>query len=180
MQHRALDMTELVDRHYSLVYRYAYRLSGSAADADDLVQEAFLTAQSKGGQIREAACARSWLCTVVRNAYLKQLRSPAHRRQRDLERSPEPAVETQAIDQNLEFDEEALQEALQELAEEFRTPLILFYLGEHSYREIAEMLQLPLGTVMSRLSRAKAWLRVRLSRTTAGSLVPVSTGISRD
>ncbi|RPI79499.1 MAG: RNA polymerase sigma factor [Planctomycetaceae bacterium] len=180
MEQRALDITELVDRHYSLVYRYAYRLSGSAADADDLVQEAFLTAQSKGGQIREAACARSWLCTVVRNAYLKQLRSPGRRRGRALDQSPEPVVEVSPAELNLDFDEEALRDALRDLAEEFRAPLLLYYFGEHSYREIADQLELPIGTVMSRLSRAKAWLRTRLSQSAANRLVPAAIGHPRE
>jgi RNA polymerase sigma-70 factor (ECF subfamily) len=56
-----------------------------------------------------------------------------------------------------------LQKALSELPESFRTPVILFFFEEFSYRDIAEQLDLPMGTVMSRLARAKAYLRRRLS-----------------
>jgi RNA polymerase sigma-70 factor (ECF subfamily) len=56
-----------------------------------------------------------------------------------------------------------LQRALQDLCEEYRTPLVLYYFGHLSYREIAAQLQVPLGTVMSRLARAKGWLRDRLT-----------------
>jgi RNA polymerase sigma-70 factor (ECF subfamily) len=56
-----------------------------------------------------------------------------------------------------------LQQALDELDEGFRTPLILFYFEEFSYRDIAEQMELPIGTVMSRLARAKAYLRAKLS-----------------
>lgn len=176
MPPRAVEMNELVDRHYAEVYRYAHRLCGSASEADDLVQEAFLTAQSKGTQIRDAAGARAWLYTVVRNAYLKQWRSPARRRGRSLDQSPEPVVERDPLELNLEFDGEALQNALLELSEEYRTPLLLYYFGDLSYREIAEQIEVPIGTVMSRLSRAKTWLRERLSADHSAVTAPVSQG----
>jgi RNA polymerase sigma-70 factor (ECF subfamily) len=62
-----------------------------------------------------------------------------------------------------EIDPAKLQQALNELDESFRTPIILFYFEEFSYRDIAEQMELPIGTVMSRLARAKAYLRSRLA-----------------
>ena len=62
-----------------------------------------------------------------------------------------------------DIDPAKLQEVLDELDESFRTPLILFYFEDFSYREIAEQMDLPIGTVMSRLARAKGYLRTRLS-----------------
>src|SRR5688572_19324002 len=70
----ALDTAELVRRHYALVYRYAYRLCGSAVDAEDLTQQAFLAAQEKLDQLREPECAKGWLCTIARHVYLKGFR----------------------------------------------------------------------------------------------------------
>ena len=61
-----------------------------------------------------------------------------------------------------EIDSEELQQILNELPEEFRTPLILFYFEEFSYREIADQINVPIGTVMSRLARGKGYLRKRL------------------
>src|SRR5207253_6809688 len=61
------------------------------------------------------------------------------------------------------IDPEQLQQALNELPEVYRTPIILFYFEEFGYREIAEQMELPIGTVMSRLARAKAYLRSRLA-----------------
>ncbi|MCE9531960.1 MAG: sigma-70 family RNA polymerase sigma factor [Planctomycetes bacterium] len=61
-----------------------------------------------------------------------------------------------------DIEPERLQEALDELPEEFRTPIILFYFEEFSYRDIAEQMDLPIGTVMSRLARAKGFLRQKL------------------
>jgi RNA polymerase sigma-70 factor (ECF subfamily) len=77
-----------------------------------------------------------------------------------LDALPEPS---DSIDEPLEFDSEKLQLALNELPEEFRFPLVLFYFQELSYQEIAAQLDVPLGTVMSRLSRGKQHLRRRLS-----------------
>lgn len=169
-----VDLNELVDRYHAELYRYAHRLCGSAAEADDLVQEAYLTAQTKGDQIRDAESARSWLYTVVRNAYLKLLRAPARRRRRPIE---DAAEQFTSGDLGPDFDAEALQNALLELNEDHRTPLLLYYFGDLSYREIADQLQVPIGTVMSRLSRAKAWLRERLGSDPASTrLVPASQG----
>ena len=176
MKHCDLDITRLVDLNYASVYRYAFRLSGSAADAEDLVQEAFLAVQAKGGQIREADSARSWLYAVVRNAYLKQLRSPGRRRGRSIELTSEPLAPPGPWEWQHDFDAEALQAALLDLPEEYRTPIVLYYFSDCSYREIADQLQVPMGTVMSRLSRAKSALRDRLSTEVPGALVPASQG----
>jgi RNA polymerase sigma-70 factor (ECF subfamily) len=150
----------LVDEHYVALYRYAYRLSGSSADAEDLTQEAFCKAQLNFGQLRDPSRAKPWLFSILRNAYLHRVR--ADRQQHcvpldgvgDLaEPLPEPLPD---------IDPERLQQALNELPEVFRTPIILYYFEDFGYRDIAEQMDLPIGTVMSRLARAKAYLRVRL------------------
>ncbi len=152
------DIRELVEQHYRLLYRFGYRLSGSAADAEDLTQQTFLTAQRKLGQLREMSSARSWLCSILRNLYLKTRRRPVTA---SLQAVPEPENDRPADPP--EFDSEALQQALNELPEEFRTPLILFYFEEFSYREIAEQMQVPMGTVMSRLARGRDQLKTKLT-----------------
>src|SRR5438045_1561353 len=65
---------DLVERHYALLYRYAFRLSGSEADAEDLTQQTYLVAQTKLDQLRDSERAKSWLCAILRNIYLKQQR----------------------------------------------------------------------------------------------------------
>src|SRR5262245_32283346 len=65
----------LVEEHYAALYRYAFRLSGTSADAEDLTQETFVKAQSHLGQLREADRARPWLFSILRNAYLHRTRS---------------------------------------------------------------------------------------------------------
>jgi len=153
-------ITPLVEQHYQSLYRYAYRLSGAAADAEDLTQEAFCKAQAQLGTLRDPDRAKPWLFSILRNAYLHRARSDRAHRQvpldavGDLPDDPPPDVP--------EFGPEELQRALNELPEGFRTPVILFYFEDMSYRDIAEQMDLPIGTVMSRLARAKAHLRDRL------------------
>lgn len=162
---RPVSVSDLVDRHYDLIFRFACRLSGSSADAEDLAQEAFLTAQSKLHQLRDAGKARSWLLTIVRNTYLKSRRGQKHFPFSAMDDPPQPVVEEPVGESLLvEIDNARLQEALDELPEEFRTPLLLFYFEEFTYKQIAEILDAPIGTVMSRLSRAKSHLRARLAR----------------
>ncbi len=150
----------LVDEHYAALYRYAYRLTGKTADAEDLTHDALIKAQEHLGQLRDPGRVKAWLFSILRNAYLHRIRSDRQERRVSLDEvgdlaeplpEPLPAI-----------DPERLQEALNELPEVFRTPIILYYFEEFSYRDIAEQMDLPLGTVMSRLARAKAHLRGRL------------------
>lgn len=159
-QHRAQLVAELVEQHYQMLYRYAYRLTGAVADAEDLTQQGFLQAYEKLDQLRDPALARFWLCTIVRNLFLKAMRSRPAATTVSLDVVPDPE---EAVPLEDPVDEELLQTVLGELDEEFRTPLILFYFEDFSYREIAEQMGVPTGTVMSRLSRAKAYLRRRLA-----------------
>jgi RNA polymerase sigma-70 factor, ECF subfamily len=162
-------MQQLVDEHYAVLYRYAYRLAGSAADAEDLTQEAFCKAQLNLGQLRDPDRGKSWLFRILRNAYLHRVRAEKNQRCISLPdlndlpaRSPGPS---------LPVEPEHLQEALNELSEGFRTPVILYYFEDFSYRDIALQMDLPLGTVMSRLARAKAHLRARLIEPAAAETV---------
>jgi RNA polymerase sigma factor (sigma-70 family) len=150
----------LVDDHYVALYRYAYRLTGSADEAGDLTQETFCKAQAQFGQLRDINRAKAWLFSILRNAYLHKVRSEKQHRQVSLDCVAEPPG---APDAELpDVEPQRLQAILQELPEGFRTPLILFYFDDFSYRDIAEQMDLPIGTVMSRLARAKAQLRHRL------------------
>lgn len=163
MDHRTRKLADLVERYYALLYRYAYRLTGSEADAEDLTQQAFLMAQARWEQLRDETKAKSWLFTIARNAYLKELRGPICIPSSALDelpgKLPGATSETGAFD----FDQEHLQNVLNDLPEEFRSPVVLYYFEEFSYKEIAEQMDVPVGTIMSRLARAKAYLRQRLA-----------------
>ena len=97
---------------------------------------------------------------IVRNLYRRRIRDQATHGEVALEVLVEPAGE-ERVEQSL--DSESLQQVLNSLPEEFRSVLLLFYFRELSYREIAEQLNVPIGTVMSRLSRGKQQLRERIS-----------------
>ena len=155
-----LDVAQLVAEHHQAVYRYAYRLTGSVPDAEDLSQQVFLVAQEKLAQLRKAANARSWLFAILRNCFLKarQRRRPVAIANLQLNVDLMPAE----VPKDEDIDRERLQEALNELSDGFRVVLVMFYFEDCSYREIAAELDLPIGTVMSRLARAKGYLRSKL------------------
>lgn len=165
------SIQQLVQDHYQVLYRFAYRLSGSSQEAEDLTQETYCQANRKLAQLRDGARAKAWLFSILRNVYLHKLRSI----KRMQELSPEALAEIpeRLPDPLPDIDQVQLQKALNELPEDFRTPLLLFYFEDFSYRDIAEHLQVPLGTVMSRLARAKAHLRGRLLQPAPTHLAPV-------
>jgi len=160
MSSTQLNMRELIDSHYESLYRYAYRLAGNESDASDLTQETFSKALTRLNQLRDPLLAKSWLFRILRNAFLHKVRDERRRNIQPLDSVGELAQELPEELPSVEPG--ALQNALNELDETFRTPLILFYFEEFSYREIAEQMELPIGTVMSRLARAKGYLREKL------------------
>ncbi len=157
------NIQRLIDDHLDAVYRYAYRLTGAVHDAEDLTQQVFLLAQERVDQLREVERARGWLFTILRNSFLKTVQRaqpvPATTVGVNLEAVPAEGESGQAVDSA------ELQTANDELPAEFRVVLTMFYFEECSYREIAEKLDLPMGTVMSRLARAKGHLRSKLFET---------------
>lgn len=155
------DFELLVDAHYADLYRFAIRLARNEADACDLTQQTFAIFARKGGEIREQGKRKSWLFTTLYREFLRQ----GARAQRivsmdeaGLEDHAAPAAE----DGTRSAERAEMLEALDSLDEPQRAILVLYYLNDHSYKEIAEVLGLPLGTVMSRLARAKDALRTRL------------------
>lgn len=151
---------ELVEAYYATLYRYAFRLSGSGSEAEDLTQEAFFQAQTKLSHLRDWDRARNWLFTILRNLYLHRLRAGKKEKTVSLEGLAE--LPERLAEPLPEINPQRLQETLSELPETFRTPIILYYFEDFSYRDIAEQMELPIGTVMSRLARAKSFLRARL------------------
>lgn len=152
-------LRELILAHHAPLYRYAYRLTGQPADAEDLTQQAFLIAQQKLHQLREVERGSAWLYTIVRSCFLKACRKKQPATQVGNWDADDVPAALPSIDS---VDQEALAAALGELPDDFRVVVLMFYFEDLSYKEIADQLQLPIGTVMSRLSRAKTHLRRRL------------------
>ena len=162
---------ELVETYYAALYRFALSLAKNPADASDLTQQTFFVWATKGQTLRDAAKAKTWLFTTLYREFLRGRRrggritaiedlAPAERDRPDVE-----------IDVVSKMDAQLVMAALQDIEPVFREPLTLFYLQDLSYTEIAEVLSVPIGTVMSRLSRGKAHLRDQLAEKVKGGKV---------
>ncbi len=170
----AVDFQQLVDRQYAPLFRFGLSLAKSEAEAADLTQQTFFLWVSKGDQLRDRTKAKSWLFTTLYREFLNKRRHEVRFPHVELENASEYDV---AVSPNVNaLDSATVVEALRELEEPFRAVLTLFYLEQFSYQEIAEMLEIPIGTVMSRLSRGKAQLRQRLlsqEETAARKIIPM-------
>jgi len=154
------DFQDLVDQQYAALFRFALSLARSGADAADLTQQTFFLWASKGNQLRDRSKAKSWLFTTLYREFLSRRRHDVRFPQIELSDASEDDM---SILPNVNaLDSATVMQALRELEEPFRAPLTLFYLEQFSYQEIADVLEVPIGTVMSRLSRGKALLRQRL------------------
>ncbi|MEP6936754.1 MAG: RNA polymerase sigma factor [Chthoniobacterales bacterium] len=162
-----IDFERLVEDFYMPLYRFGLSLSRKESDASDLTQHTFHTWAAKGHQLRDPAKVKTWLFTTLYREFLAKKRYA----ERFLEAEAdsqfiEPLhVESSVVDT---LDAAIVLNALQMLEDRYRAPVTLFYMNQHSYREIAEILEIPIGTVMSRISRGKAELRQRLSDAAAG------------
>ncbi|MEW6301927.1 MAG: RNA polymerase sigma factor [Verrucomicrobiota bacterium] len=151
----------LVERHYQPLFRFAVSLCGAPETAMDLTQQTFYVALRRQGQLREPSKFKSWLFSILFREFLQRRRHLKRFHHHSLE-DCERELPNVAPDDVNRLDASAVREALQSLDEPFRAPLELFYVHDLSYKEIAARLGVPVGTVMSRLSRAKRMLRERL------------------
>ena len=164
------EFAELVDAHYQALFRFAMSLSRDADRAADLVQETFCIWAAKGDQLRDRSKAKTWLFTTLHREFLGQRRRAERFPEQELDEKTAAAVSAPENDADRQMDAQRAIELLGSLDETYRAPVSLFYLQQHSYKEIAEILDIPIGTVMSRLSRGKEILRRQM--TTAPSSVP--------
>ena len=157
-----VDYEQAVSSFYEPLYGFAYSLSGNENDSCELTQETFARLLSKGGQVRDESKLKSWLFTTLYRVFLgwksRERRLP-HVEISSVEHEL-PSIAAEMVDT---MERETVREALLKIDERYRVPLMLHYLEEHSYEEIAKLLEIPIGTVMSRLSRAKALMRQSLA-----------------
>jgi RNA polymerase sigma-70 factor (ECF subfamily) len=158
-----IDFVALVDAYYRPLYRFAMSLTRSEAEACDVTQQTFAIWAAKGHQLRDRSKVKTWLFTTLYRECLRACRERSQSRHDvlDEENGDLPCIEP-STEQRL--DAKCALEALARLSEPFRAPLVLFYLGEHSYQEIAAILEIPIGTVQSRISRGKARLQQILGK----------------
>lgn len=150
--------------------RYARALTGDAGAADDLVQDALERALVKQKLWREGTDLRAWLFTVMHNVFVNQVRSAAVSRTMALEESMAEQPQPQGADR-LEIRD--LDAALQRLPEEQRAVVLLVGLEQMTYEEAARVLEVPIGTVMSRLSRGRERLRRLMQGLPDGAVAPL-------
>ena len=170
-QGNAAAFGQIVRCYQRAVHRVAYALTRNAGDADDVTQDTFLRAWKAIGRFRVGEPLYPWLARIAMNASFSLMRS----RKRRPEVALEPLVETGAQwasgsdpveDAAASERDERLASAYSALSEEHRGVLALRVVEDLSYDEIARALDVPVGTVMSRLSRARAELRSRLKAVT--------------
>ena len=161
------DFEQLVSTHYEALYRFALSLTRSEADACDLTQQTFYIWATKGHQLRDRSMVKSWLFTTLHREFLKICTRAARFPHVELSDAAEdlPNVSPDMVDT---LDATRLLELLRRVQEPYLAALSLFYLEDYSYRGIADILEIPLGTVRSRISRGIAQLQklIRVRRRT--------------
>lgn len=153
-----LDLEAVVGRFYASLYRFALSLTKNEAEAGDLTQQTFFILAQRSHQIRDISKVKCWLFTTLRREFLRTLRIQSSHPH--VEFRPDvhdaPAISADAL---RALDAKAVIEALNQIEPTYRTAMELFYLSELSYKEIAQTLDIAIGTVMSRLSRGKEQLK---------------------
>lgn len=147
-----LEVNGLAESYYRTLYQFALSLTHSESDARDLTQHTFYILQIKGQQLRDRSKVRAWLFTTLHRAFLQVKRREIrfhHHELSEVEAELPWISEHKAVD----LDAADVLNALARVEENFRAPLALFYLEECPYKEIAQILGVPLGTVKSRISR---------------------------
>ena len=153
---------------FDQLYNHARWLTGDRIDAEDLVQETYAKALKGFASFAEGTNIRAWMFRILRNTFLTSRSGLAAQRTESLEDQEGNAEESVAHALTPELilmrsqNEETLFAALESLPVHYRQIILLCEVEEMSYREIAQVLDVPLGTVMSRLSRARAGLRTAL------------------
>jgi len=157
-----LDYERIVALHHQEIYRFAFSLAGNVDDACELTQETYVRLLTRGRQLRDRSKVKSWLFTTLYRIFLGWKRHENEFRHFEIYAVQHelPALTPEIADQ---ADCETVMDTVLDIGEHYRAPLVLYYLQGLSYREIAEVLDLPIGTVMSRLSRGKDLIRQRLA-----------------
>lgn len=147
-----LEFENVVAHHYGPLYQFAISLTRNEAEACDLTQQTFYIWAAKGHQLRDVSKVKTWLFTTLHREFLGSRRRQTRFPHVELDDAAGdlPSVPPAGVNQ---LDSEQLLEALGQLDEVYRAAVVLFYLEDYSYNEIAEVLDIPLGTVKSRLTR---------------------------
>ena len=158
-----LDFDHLVEFYYGPLYRFAMSLTKTESDAGDLVQDTFLAWAAKGHQLRDKTKVKAWLFTTLHRRFLESQRRIVRFPHLEMDEVSDdlPSLEPGLVDQ---LDAQTIVQMLAEVDPQFQAAVSLFYLEDYSYNEIATILEIPLGTVKSRIARGLIQLRNLVSK----------------
>lgn len=158
--------------HMNLLYNFARHLTGNEEDANDLLQDTYLKAYRFWDKYEKGTNIRAWLFRIMKNSYINKYRKNSKEPESvdfgEIEEFYTSVQEEEAIEDNLakkifnNLFEDEVQKAIDELPTDFKTVIILCDIEGFTYEEIAEFLDIPIGTVRSRLHRARKVLQKNL------------------
>jgi RNA polymerase sigma-70 factor, ECF subfamily len=165
----SVDFEAMALPHLKLLFRLALRLTGDPAAAEDVVQETYLRALQSFESLRDPQRVRPWLCQILSRLVIDRHRAASRETPLDppeeldrfslydqvADEDPFPYSDDLHGDFLAQFRDDEVRHALQALPEVYRVPLVLLHVEDLSYRELADMLNCPVGTVMSRLHRGR-------------------------
>jgi RNA polymerase sigma-70 factor (ECF subfamily) len=166
--------------HIGVLYKMAFHLAGNRDDAEDMVQDVYIKARESFHTLKDHRKCKSWLCSILYRHFIDDYR----RRRRfseleawevDIESVPDSASKEDA-EWPEHFSTNDISKALDLLDPRFRLPLVAHFLSGQSYQEIADSLDIPVGTVMSRIHRAKTAMRAEMKKLAQPSLRIVKGG----
>lgn len=164
---RELDVFNMfVLPHARLIYDSAFRLCGNHDDAEDLLQETFFYAIKSFAQLKDREKCKYWLFSILKNLFLKQVEKGKKRTDLEFDLFSDNVSDISYIENAFLRDEveRNLRNILEKLDERLKIPIFMFYFDRLTYKEIADILSVPIGTVMSRIARGKVYLKKELIR----------------
>lgn len=169
----ANDLRQALTAVLPRLYRFGLALTGSSADTDDLVQSTCERVLLRSDQLRELTRLDAWLYGIMRNIWIDEMRHRRIRRHDQIEAASDVVGEDGQATADGRINLAAVRRAMSLLPADQRTVLMLVCVDGLSYKDAAEVLGVPVGTIMSRLSRARQDLHDRLSaRPNAESVTP--------
>ncbi|MDY7032341.1 MAG: RNA polymerase sigma factor [Thermodesulfobacteriota bacterium] len=158
---------KLVYPHVTFLYNMALRYTGNTYDAEDLVQETLHIALKRLSQLRDETKCKSWLFKILRSVFLRELTINERKQKFEFNECNDYAALLKGVAENYDIEKvlerkaknSQIQQILETLPEKYKSPILLYYMEDLTYQEISEYLRIPIGTVMSRLSRAKVFLK---------------------
>ena len=158
--------------HVPMLYKSAIRMCGNSNDAQDLIQETLYIALKSFHQLIDPAKSKSWMFSILRNLFLKDIEKTKKRAEIEFDSVCDKLSDRQHPEGDFLRAEvrNNIQVVLNTLEERLRVVLVKFYFDGLSYKEISELLNIPIGTVMSRIARAKVYLKREILRSESFNL----------